>query len=146
FFVVTGADGSFALDALAPGAYIVYPMLGGGGNKPKDIYTKKVIVEMGKRARVDIDTTAGPITLNVTVKTDKGNPVPMAGIATIGTALDVKSAEEFQDLSRVPYGPDQVIPVYMRPALGGSVELTGLRTGLHTVCAIFGNPMMADPS
>jgi RNA polymerase sigma factor (sigma-70 family) len=146
FFVVTGADGTFALDALAPGAYIVYPMLGGGGNKPKDIYTKKVIVEMAKRAHVDIDTTAGPITLAVTVKTDKGNPVPMAGIATIGVALDVKSVEEFQDLSRVPYGPDQVIPVYMRPAIGGSVELTGLRPGVHTMCAVFGNPMVADPS
>ncbi|HEY4059438.1 MAG TPA: carboxypeptidase-like regulatory domain-containing protein, partial [Kofleriaceae bacterium] len=31
FFVVTGADGTFALDALTPGAYIIFPMIGGGG-------------------------------------------------------------------------------------------------------------------
>src|SRR6185312_15205277 len=47
FFVTTGPDGTFALDALAPGAYIVYPMLGGGGNRPKDIYVRKVDVGLG---------------------------------------------------------------------------------------------------
>lgn len=146
FFVITGPDGTFALDALAPGAYIVYPMLGGGGGKPKDIYTKKVVVDLGKRTKVEIDTTPGPITLAVTIKTDKGAAVPTAGVSAIGTALEVKAVDEFRDMSRVPFGPDQVIPVYMRPAVGGSVEIPGLRPGVHTICAIFGNPMQGDTS
>ena len=33
FFTTTGADGTFALDAIAPGNYIVYPMFGGGGRR-----------------------------------------------------------------------------------------------------------------
>jgi hypothetical protein len=61
FFVVTGPDGTFALDTLAPGAYVIYPMLGGGGGRPKDMYTRKVEVTAVARMKVEIDATPGPI-------------------------------------------------------------------------------------
>jgi len=145
FFVVTGPDGTFALDALAPGAYVVYPMLGGGGGRPKDMYTRKVEVTLGTRAKIEIDTTPGPVTVSLAVKTDKGGGVPMAGVGMIGATLDVKSVDEMRDYTMLHKG-DQVIPIYMRTAMGGTVEIAGVRPGPHTACAIFGNPMAQDPA
>ena len=40
---------------------------------------------------------------------------------------------------------EQVIPLYMRGALGGSTEIEGMRPGTHTVCATIGGGPMAAP-
>jgi hypothetical protein len=48
-----------------------------------------------------------------------------------------------RDGSRYP-DTDQVIPMYIRGAPGGAMELTGLRPGVHTVCAMV--PIGPDPS
>jgi RNA polymerase sigma factor (sigma-70 family) len=145
FFVVTGPDGTFALDALAPGSYVLYPMLGGGGGRPKDMYTRHVEVTIGKRASVEIDTSPGPTTVSLVIKTDKGENVPMAGAGMIGATLDVKSVDDMRNYTMLHKG-DQIIPIYMRTAMGGTAEIAGVRTGPHTACAIFGNPMTSDPA
>ncbi|MBA3500272.1 MAG: sigma-70 family RNA polymerase sigma factor [Deltaproteobacteria bacterium] len=145
FFVVTGADGTFALDTLAPGSYVIYPMLGGGGGRPKDMYTRKVEVALGARTKVEIDTTPGPTTVTVAIKNDKGDAVAMAGIGMIGAHIDVKSVDQMRDYSMLHKG-DQVIPIYMRTVMGGTVDIPGVRTGPVTACAIFGNPMTGDPA
>lgn len=145
FFVVTGPDGTFALDALAPGAYIIYPMLGGGGGRPKDMYTRKVEVAIGKRTNIEIDATPGPVTVNLVVKTDKGNPVPMAGVGMLGAHFEIKSVDQMREFTMLHKG-DEIIPIYMRTAMGGTVDIAGVRPGPHTACAIFGNPMTGDPS
>ncbi|HLL24162.1 MAG TPA: hypothetical protein VK427_18645, partial [Kofleriaceae bacterium] len=138
--VVTGPDGTYALDALAPGAYIVSPMLGGGGGRPKDIYTKKVEVTLGARAKVDIDTTPGPTTLSVSVNTDNSKPIPMAGIVVIQAAFEPTSVDEMRDYTLL-HKRAETIPIYMRSAFGGGVEIAGVRPGAHTACAVFGDPM-----
>ncbi|MDQ3301660.1 MAG: carboxypeptidase-like regulatory domain-containing protein, partial [Myxococcota bacterium] len=144
FFVATGPDGTFALDALAPGAYVVFPMLGGGGGRPKDMYMRKVEVMLGKRAHVDIDTTLGPITLAINIKTDRGTSVPMAQVLAIQATLDPHSLEELRDGSHMPFG-EAVIPIYIRGAMGGATEIQGVRAGPHTICAMLGDPR-ADPA
>jgi RNA polymerase sigma-70 factor (ECF subfamily) len=145
FFVVTGPDGTFALDTLAPGVYVLYPMLGGGGGRPRDMYTRRVEVMPGKRASVEIDATPGPTTVTVVIKTDKGANVPMAGAGMIGATLDVKSVDDMRNYTMLHKG-EQVIPIYMRTAMGGTAEIAGVRTGPHTACAIFGNMMTDDPA
>ncbi|MEO8700671.1 MAG: sigma-70 family RNA polymerase sigma factor [Kofleriaceae bacterium] len=134
FFTTTGPDGTFALDSLAPGPYTVFPMFGGGGNRPKDMYVRRVEVVLGKRTHVDIDATPGPIALTVTVKSSAGGTAP-AQIIALGIAIQPATMEELRDGERLPF-TDQVVPIYARGALTGTVEITGMRPGVHTVCAL----------
>jgi RNA polymerase sigma factor (sigma-70 family) len=144
FFTVTGADGTFALDALAPGTYVVFPMIGEGGGRPKDMYVRRVDIALGKRAKVEIDATPGPITLTVNVKTSSG-AVGMAQVVALQAAIEPATMEDLRDASRLPFG-DQVTPIYMRGAMGGKTEIAGMRPGIHTVCALpMGGPG-DDPS
>jgi hypothetical protein len=109
------------------------------------MYTRKVEVTLGARAKVEIDTTPGPVTVTVSIKTDKGEAVPMAGVGMLGASLDVKSVDAMRDYTMLHKG-DQVIPIHMRVAMGGTIDIAGVRTGPATACAIFGNPMTADPA
>jgi hypothetical protein len=138
FFVTTGADGTFALDALAPGAYVVYPMLGGGGDRPKDMYMRRVDVSLDKRAQVEIDATGGSGRLAVHVK---GGAI--AQVVVIAAAITPRTPDELRDGSLIPFGA-QVIPVYLRGALGGEVEIEGMRPGTHTACAMAGDPVAME--
>jgi RNA polymerase sigma factor (sigma-70 family) len=140
FFVVTGPDGTFALDALAPGAYIVYPMLGEGGGRPKDMYTRKVEVALGTKTKVDIDATPGAVALAVSAKTDKGTPVPMAQLIVFAATINPMSVTELRDGTHVPFS-DQVMPIYLRGINQGTATIEGMRAGGHTLCVLAGNPM-----
>jgi uncharacterized GH25 family protein len=137
FFVTTGPDGTFALDSLAPGAYIVYPMLGGGGSRPKDIYTRKVELVLGKTTHIDVDATPGPVTLTVSVKTDKGAPVAQAQLLAIAAKLDPKTIDEIRDGTHVPFG-DVEVPIHMRGISDGAATIEGMRPGDYTLCVLLG--------
>ncbi|HVV83955.1 MAG TPA: carboxypeptidase regulatory-like domain-containing protein [Kofleriaceae bacterium] len=137
FFVVTGADGSFAFDALTPGSYLVSPMIGGGGPRPKDIFTRRVEVTAGARASVTIDTTPGPATLTVDVVTDAGPPVALAQVIVIQAKVDAQSLAMLRDGSLLP--PDlngATLAFYMRAAMGGPVTVEGMQPDAYTACAV----------
>jgi hypothetical protein len=135
FFVVTGPDGTFALDALAPGAYLVSPMVGGGGPKPKDIYIVRADLVLGTRTHVEVDATPGPATVTVTAKTEDGQPVAMGGLFLVEAKVEIHSAVELMS-------PDQLnaifgakpITVHMRGVMGGSSEVEGVKLGDATLC------------
>ena len=142
FFVTTGADGTFALDALAPAAYVVYPMIGGGGNRPKDMYIRKVTVAVGTRSKVTIDATPGPVTVMVSVKTTGGTKAPMAQLFMIQATIAPHTVSELRSIDQLDAFGDDPIPMHMRSAMGGPAEFIGVRPGQYTVCAIavFGPP------
>lgn len=137
FFVTTGPDGAFTLDTLAPGAYVVYPMVGGGGSRPKDMYTRKVELVLGKTTRVDIDATPGSVTLSVSVKTDKGAAIPRAQLIAIAAKLDPKTLDELRDGTHMPFG-DVVVPMHMRGVTDGAATIEGMRPGDYTLCVLLG--------
>ncbi len=143
FFVTTGPDGSFALDTLAPGPYVVYPMLGGGGMRPKDMFMRRVDVAAGKPTDVTIDATPGAISLAITVVTDKGVAVPMAQFVAVGAAIAPGTVDELRDGTNLSLG-DGVVPVYMRGVFDGALKIDGLKPGAHTLCVIGGDPR--DPA
>ncbi len=136
FFVSTGADGTFALDALAPGPYVIFPMIGGGGNRPKDMYLRKVEVVLGTRAHVEIDATPGPVTLAVKLESSNGKKVPMAQVFAIQAAISPRSAADLRDLDQLPNLGETPVPIYVRGAMDGAVEITGMRAGIHTICVV----------
>ncbi|NVB81474.1 MAG: carboxypeptidase regulatory-like domain-containing protein, partial [Kofleriaceae bacterium] len=143
FFVSTGPDGTFALDALAPGSYVVYPMLGGNGNRRMELYMRRVDVALGKKATIDIDTTPGPVTLAVSVKTDKAAPVPMAGLIAIQASINPQTAEELRDGTHLPTG-GQIIPMYARGIRDGAASIDGMRPGAYTLCVTLGDTRVAS--
>jgi protocatechuate 3,4-dioxygenase beta subunit len=143
FFVTTGPDGTFTLDALAPGPYVVYPMLGGGGNRPKDMYTRRADLVLGKKTEIAIDATPGPITLSVTVKTDKGTNLPMAQLIAIAATINPASVDELRDGTNMPFG-DAIVPIYVRGVQNGAAQIEGMKPGAHTLCVVGGDPR--DPA
>ena len=132
FFVVTGADGTFALDALAPGPYIIYPMIGGGGPKPKDMYIVKIDVALGTRTHVDLDATPGTATVSVTA-TSGGQPVAMGQLFLIGATVDGRLLEA-RALDQLTIFSATAVPLHLRGVMGGSVDVEGVRAGDYTLC------------
>jgi RNA polymerase sigma factor (sigma-70 family) len=133
FFVTTGPDGTFSLDALAPGAYVVYPMFGGGGNRPKDMYTRRVDLVAGQRTKLEIDATPGALALAVTVRA--GGTPAAAQVLAIQATVSPTSLDDVAQGTGFPFG-DTVVPIYLRGAPTGTIEITGMRPGTHTVCAM----------
>lgn len=137
FFVTTGPDGAFTLDTLAPGAYVVFPMVGGGGSRPKDMYIRKVELALGKTTHVDIDATPGTVTLAVSVKTEKGAALPRAQLMAVKAKLDPKTIDELRDGTHMPFG-DVEVPVYLRGVADGAATVEGIRPGDYTLCVLLG--------
>ena len=144
FFVTTGPDGTFALDALAPGSYVVYPMLGGGGNGPKD----DVPASRRGRARQDDDDRDRRDARSSDARRlgqdgQAGAPLPMAGLIAIQLSINPQTAEELRDGTLIPSG-DQIIPMNMRGIRAGATTIEGMRPGAHTLCAALGDPRVVS--
>jgi len=142
FFVTTGPDGTFAFDALAPGAYVVYPMLGRGGSSPGSIYMRRTDVTLGTKAQVDIDATPGPITLAVSITTDAGARLPKGRVGTIELAIHPQTAEELRDGTRLP--TDRTIAMHGGVIHDGAASIEDLQPGTHTLCAMIGDARIAS--
>lgn len=155
FFVVTGPDGSFALDTLAGGDYIVSGMIGGGGPKPKDMHMKRVTVVPGKRTSVAIEVTGGTGSLAVAPVTDEGKPVGMAQIIVAAGSFGGDTAQALREgdgLERLlPPGAQNTL--YLRSAVGEPAQIDGMKPGNYTACAVvmpgtpnlFARPKVDDP-
>jgi hypothetical protein len=143
FFVTTGPDGAFAFDALAPGSYVVYPMLrAGGGKRAMDNYLRRVEVALGTKPAIDIDATPGPVTLTVSAKTEKGAPLPMAGLMAIRATINARTAEELRDGTQMP--SNQLVPMHGRGIQNGSGTIEGMHPGTYTLCAGLGDARVAS--
>jgi hypothetical protein len=142
FFVTTGPDGTFAFDALAPGAYVVYPMLGRGSNNPGSMYMRRTAVELGTKTQIEIDATPGPVTLAVSVKTDAGAPLPRGRVGTIQLSINPQTAEELRDGTQMP--TDRTIPMHGGGIRDGAGSIDDLQPGTHTLCAMVGDPRIAS--
>lgn len=136
FFTVTGPDGSYSLDRLAEGEYMVHAMIGGGGPKPKDIHWRTVTITAGKRLQQDIAIADGVLAMEVRVVTaEDGAGVPMAQVfVSTGDYGDwMESTEALMSPSNLePEGTS-----YIRAAMGGAAaRIEGATPGTYTLCAM----------
>jgi len=135
FFVVTGEDGSFALDRLTPGKYIVQAMLGGGSTKPKDVHMRVATVKAGERGHVDVDVKTGPIRVTIMAKTDAGGPVPFAAVVLgMGKFDGVVNSEKLR--KDYPMTGDRGA-IFMRMSMGGRpATIDSVAPGIYSACVI----------
>jgi len=134
FFVVTGADGSFAYDALTAGRYLLFPMIGGGGSRPKDMYIRVIDVAAGARARADIDATPGPHTLDVSAKDDTGQPVALAMVALLQADVDAPTMEALRDATWL-LDTSTTTALYIRQIRDGAAShFEGVVAGRYSAC------------
>lgn len=115
-------------------------LLTGGG---AELYIRRAEVVLGKTTTIEIDTAPGPVTLAVSVETDKGAPLPMGRVGAVALSIDPQTAEELRDGSHMPVG-DQIIPMHGGVIQGGTATIEGLRRGVHTLCAMVGDPRVAS--
>jgi hypothetical protein len=142
FFVVSGADGSYALDALTADEYIVYPMIGGGGPRPKDMYVLPVTIKAGETVTRDIEFKTGPVELAVQVTTDDATPVAAAAVFLFGIEIDVPNAPALRDgrwvdaWIRANPGNTEPVEMFMRQAMGGATTIANLHPKTYSACVI----------
>ncbi|HUH00726.1 MAG TPA: sigma-70 family RNA polymerase sigma factor [Kofleriaceae bacterium] len=136
FFVVTGQDGSYALDMLTEGQYAVYPMIGGGGPRPKDMFAREANITAGKTTRADVAITTGPISLEVVVTANR-KPVVMAQVLLLQADVSASSMEVIRDgtmlIGRASEAP---LGFYMRIAMGEAARVDKLVPDTYTACAV----------
>jgi len=128
FFVMTGPDGRYALDTLAPGPQMVLAFV----NRRKDMLTRAVTVEAGRRARADLDVRTGSITLTVNVQGSDGKPAP--GQVMVVTPPFPIAENETVAQARERFAPVEPTSVYLRGGQG-KVEVEGLPAGRYQICA-----------
>jgi RNA polymerase sigma factor (sigma-70 family) len=140
FFVTTGPDGSFALDALSPGRYAITPVLARGRK-----YFLRVDLVAGQRANVDINATTGAGAVDVTVKTDAGDPVAAGKLAVVGLILDAPNMAALRYQALIPALPPDgpPVPFFTSNAVAGAARVDHLTPGPYTVCVA---PLPRDPS
>ena len=141
FFVTTGADGSFALDALTPGLYAITPIIGDAGDK----YFRSVTIVAGQRAQVDINVTTGSGSIEITAKTDAGEPVLASRVALIGMRVDAPNLAALRYSAVLPSLPPDgpPVPFFTRNARGAPARVDHLQPGTYTACVV---PLPGDPS
>jgi protocatechuate 3,4-dioxygenase beta subunit len=126
FFVMSGPDGRFALDALAPGPQLLQVFV----NRRKDMLLRSITVEPGQRAHVDVEVRTGPLSLVVKVRGSDGRPA--AAQAIVGTPpFPARDGEPLQSLmSRL--APTEPTTMFQANA---PATFEALPAGRYTICA-----------
>ncbi len=145
FFVVTGADGSYEFESLSPGEYGVYPMIGGGGMRPKDMFLRVAEVVTGAPSTLDIHIETGTGSVEISVVTSDGKAVPMAALFVIAAKVRGATMDALRDGSLMLQfrGRETPVAAYIRMVMEGAVTISDLSVGELSVCV---QPLPVDPS
>jgi protocatechuate 3,4-dioxygenase beta subunit len=130
FFVMTGPDGRFALDALAPGPQLVYAFV----NRHKDMVIRAVTVEAGQRAHADLDVRTGDAAIAVSARGPDGPVAAQAFVVTPPVA--VRNGEPLESVM-ARLAPTEPTTSFQSRA---PHTFQGLAPGRYSICAAAGKP------
>jgi hypothetical protein len=122
FFVMSGPDGRFALDALAPGPQILMVFV----NRKKDFFARAVTIEPGQRAHVDLEIPSGTLTLTVEAAEN-------AGVVLASPPVEVRDGDTLATLTE-RFFPAQPTSLFHGGGRG-PVTFEGLAPGRYLICA-----------
>ena len=129
FFVMSGPDGRFALDALAPGPQLLYAFV----NRNKDFLVRSITVEPGQRAHADLEVRTGSLSLTVKLRDDAGQPA--SGQAIIANPpVPCRNGQSLQELM-ARLAPAEPTIMFQANAPHG---FEGLAAGRYLVCGAVG--------
>jgi hypothetical protein len=134
FFVTTGPDGSYAIDTLSVGNYLVMGFI----NARKDMLVAPVTIEDGKEARVDLNITTGDIVAALKLDDQGGKSTGVTGYVVVSGEFPDANGKRFGDLREL-FRPQTPSTVFVRVGTGDS-ELEALTPGLYTACAATAGP------
>jgi protocatechuate 3,4-dioxygenase beta subunit len=140
--VVTGTDGAYRFDKLAPDRYVVSASLQQGGLVDMKTESVHVTVEASATARADIVFAAGSITLEVDAKNRDGSSTRNALVFLLNGRQDPRDADELLHAtaqSRGPGGQSMIVD-------GRAARFAELLSGEHTACAVPLSGTLADPA
>ncbi|MBA2538657.1 MAG: carboxypeptidase regulatory-like domain-containing protein [Deltaproteobacteria bacterium] len=130
FSVLSGADGSYRFDKLAPDRYLVSAMLGQDPVRGISLHAESVTVGSGPAAKLDLAIANGDTTLVVTLTASK--PVKLALIESLSGKHDART---HADLDRLGVGRDRGHATFAMSFDGKPTRITKLTAGTYTVCA-----------
>jgi protocatechuate 3,4-dioxygenase beta subunit len=120
----TGTDGSYAFDALTPGAYSVAAILDAGGGQ--NVKQSSVAIKPGDTARLDVELPVGTVTLVV-------HPISQGG----GLTAPVRVVLTRSELGGPPRSAGAPPPAFQTQVVTGSdpARFSGVEPGMYRLCA-----------
>ena len=133
FSVLSGADGAYRFDRLAPDRYTVSAMTGKSPMTGFGFHSRAATVSSGETTTVDLVIGAGEITLAVT---------PVAGERPVKLAIvesnlgDLTAARTYGELEQLKGRIDQGRSSFSMAIAGRPATIERLAPGRYTICAI----------
>lgn len=136
--VSAGADGTYQIERLAAGDYKVTAALGSGTGAVTR--SKSARVEVGKRAKVDIDIPLGDITLTISVKPRGAGKIDSSQVFLFAGKVSPTNAREVNEAFTSASG-DGGAKAAMPST--GDTHFTDVSPGVYSVCVL---PLAGDLS
>lgn len=134
FSVLSGDDGAYRFDRLAPDSYTVSAMTGKNPMTGFGFYSRAAVVRSGETTALDLTIGAGGVTLAVTPAAPEGRPVKFAIVeSNLG---DLTAARTYGDLERLKGRIDDGRSSFSMSFGGQPARIENLEPGRYTVCAI----------
>ncbi len=130
YSVISGEDGGYRFDRLAPDTYSVSAMMGADPMSGFGFHTKTVTVASGKPAHLDLAVDAGDVTL--VVRTTAAKPVMFAMVYSIRGTLSATNAKELEQKTLALEAGQSSFGMGIA---GQPAKITKLAPGTYTICA-----------
>jgi uncharacterized GH25 family protein len=129
--VVSGADGSYRYDKLAPDTYKVSATVGRPMQGMK-FYSREVVVPSGQEVHVDLTVQPGTVTVDVSAQPKAGQ----LGIASAWLATGVLAASTESQLRLIMAGAGSGASQWVIIRKGEPAKFTEITAGVYTACVV----------